>query len=208
VDVPSYSGLRSGVASCLSDGCEKEAQLARRCVFLDRDGVINASVERDGRLVAPTSLADFHIFPDVDAAIRRLRHGGFLVIVVTNQPDVATGLVKRETVEAMHTILRDRLAVDDIQVCYHVDHDDCTCRKPKPGMLLDAARRYDIDLANSYLVGDRWRDILAGDAAGCFTILVTGGDNEFSSTPGIVVNSLSSAAEFILGRERPGARSS
>jgi len=207
VGVPSYSGLRSGVASCLSDGCEKEAQLARRCVFLDRDGVINASVERDGRLVAPTSLADFHIFPDVNAAIRRLRHGGFLVIVVTNQPDVATGLVKQETVEAMHSILRDCLAVDDIRVCYHVDRDECTCRKPKPGMLLDAARCHDIDLANSYLVGDRWRDILAGDAAGCFTILVTGGDNELSSTPGMVVNSLSSAAEFILGRECQGVRS-
>ena len=178
--------------------------MARRCVFLDRDGVINASVERDGRLVAPTSLADFRVFSDVDAAIRSLRRGGFLVIVVTNQPDVATGLVKRETVEAMHTVLRDRLAVDDIRVCYHVDHDDCSCRKPKPGMLLDAARCYDIDLAHSYLVGDRWRDILAGDAAGCFTILVTGGDNELSSTPGMVVNSLSSAAEFILDRERRG----
>jgi len=178
--------------------------VARRCVFLDRDGVINASVERDGRLVAPTSLADFRVFSDVDAAIRSLRRGGFLVIVVTNQPDVATGLVKRETVEAMHTVLRDRLAVDDIRVCYHVDHDDCSCRKPKPGMLLDAARCYDIDLAHSYLVGDRWRDILAGDAAGCFTILVTGGDNELSSTPGMVVNSLSSAAEFILDRERRG----
>jgi D-glycero-D-manno-heptose 1,7-bisphosphate phosphatase len=185
---------------------EKEAEVARRCVFLDRDGVINASVERDGRMVAPTTLADFRIFSDADAAIRSLRHGGFLVIVVTNQPDVATGLVKQETVEAMHTILRDSLTVDDIRVCYHVDHDDCSCRKPKPGMLLDAARCHDIDLANSYLVGDRWRDILAGDAAGCFTILVTGGDNELSSTPGIVVNSLSSAAEFILGRERQGAR--
>jgi D-glycero-D-manno-heptose 1,7-bisphosphate phosphatase len=173
--------------------------VARRCIFLDRDGVINASVERDGRLVSPTSLADFRIFSDVDAAIRSLRHRGFLVIVVTNQPDVATGRIKQETVEAMHAVLRDRLAVDDILVCYHVDNDDCQCRKPRPGMLLDAARRYDIDLASSYLVGDRWRDILAGDAAGCFTILVAGGDNELSVTPGLVVNSLSSAAEFILG---------
>lgn len=175
--------------------------MPRRCVFLDRDGVINASVERDGRLVAPTAVADFRILADVDVAIRSLREAGFLVIVVTNQPDVATGRVKRETVEAMHAILRDRLAVDDIEVCYHVDSDHCPCRKPKPGMLLDAARRYDIDLTKSYLVGDRWRDILAGDAAGCFTILVTGGDDERPSNPGVVVNSLSRAAEFVLARE-------
>jgi D-glycero-D-manno-heptose 1,7-bisphosphate phosphatase len=176
-------------------------RLARRCVFLDRDGVINASVERDGRLVAPTSVADFRFLTDVDVAIRSLREAGFLVIVVTNQPDVATGRVKRETVEAMHAILRDRLAVDDIEVCYHVDGDDCPCRKPRPGMLLDAARRYDIDLTKSYLVGDRWRDILAGDAAGCFTILVTGGTDERPSNPGMVVNSLSLAAKFVLDRE-------
>ena len=151
--------------------------------------------------MAPTSVADFRILADVDVAIRSLHEAGFLVIVVTNQPDVATGRVKRETVEAMHAILRDRLAVDDIEVCYHVDSDECPCRKPKPGMLLDAARRYDIDLTKSYLVGDRWRDILAGDAAGCFTILVTGGDDERPSTPGVVVNSLSRAAEFVLARE-------
>jgi D-glycero-D-manno-heptose 1,7-bisphosphate phosphatase len=180
--------------------------VASRCVFLDRDGVINASVERDGRLVAPTSLADFQIFSDADTAIGSLREAGFLVIVVTNQPDVATGRTKRETVEAMHAVVRDRLAVDDIEVCYHVDGDRCSCRKTKPGMLLDAARRHDIDLANSYLVGDRWRDIAAGRAAGCFTIMVAGGEDDGETIPDAVTDSLAGAARLVLEREFQSAR--
>lgn len=183
-----------------------EGAVASRCVFLDRDGVINASVERDGRLVAPTSLADFQIFSDADTAIGSLREAGFLVIVVTNQPDVATGRTKRETVEAMHAVVRDRLAVDDIEVCYHVDGDRCSCRKPKPGMLLDAARRHDIDLANSYLVGDRWRDIAAGRAAGCFTIMVAGGEDDGETIPDAVTDSLAGAARLVLEREFQSAR--
>jgi D-glycero-D-manno-heptose 1,7-bisphosphate phosphatase len=98
---------------------------------------------------------------------RGLRAAGFVNVIVTNQPDVATGRQRREVVEAMHALLLSRLAVDAVKVCYHVDADHCACRKPKPGMLLEAAGELDIDLSASFMVGDRWRDIAAGQAAGC-----------------------------------------
>jgi D-glycero-D-manno-heptose 1,7-bisphosphate phosphatase len=172
-----------------------------RAVFLDRDGVINVNTERDGRLVAPTTLEDFRLVPGVDEAVRGLKSAGFLVIVVTNQPDVGTGRTSRETVEAMHDLLRARLAIDDIQICTHVDTDGCTCRKPKPGMILQAADDWQIDLSRSYLVGDSWRDIEAGRTAGCSTILVLSGrQQEKSSDPDKAVRSLTDAVRYILDK--------
>ena len=105
-------------------------------------------------------------------AVRSLHNAGFRVIVATNQPDVGAGRQTRAGVEAIHAHLREALPVDDIKVCYHTDSDGCDCRKPKPGMLLDAAEQWGIDLASSVMVGDRWRDVEAGKAAGCRTILI------------------------------------
>jgi D-glycero-D-manno-heptose 1,7-bisphosphate phosphatase len=171
-----------------------------RAVFLDRDGVINANLERNGKPVAPTCLAEFRMLPGVEEAARRLKAAGFLLVVVTNQPDVTNGLTRKAAVEAMHAEVRSRLPVDDIAVCYHADADDCACRKPKPGMILDAARKYGIDLAMSYLVGDRWRDVEAGRAAGCRTIFVDYGyARDQPARPDKSVTSLAEAVEFILG---------
>ena len=173
-----------------------------KAVFLDRDGVINANLERNGRPVAPTRLAEFRILPGVEEAAQRLKAAGFLLVVVTNQPDVANGLTPKVTVEAMHDEVRKRLPVDDIAVCYHADKDDCACRKPKPGMILDAAQKHDIDIARSYLVGDRWRDVAAGRAAGCRTVFVDYGyAQDQPATANKVVKSLAEAAEFILACE-------
>ena len=129
-----------------------------RAVFLDRDGVINADLERNGKPVAPTRFAEFRILPGVEEAARKLKAAGFLLVLVTNQPDVATGLTPRAEGEAMHAEIRRRLPIDDIMVCFQVDVDDCACRKPKPGMILEAAGKHGIDLAASYMVGDRWRE--------------------------------------------------
>ena len=149
-----------------------------RAVFIDRDGVINRAVVRAGRPYPPQGLADFELLPGVPEAMRALKGAGFRLIVATNQPDVATGRQTREMVEAIHAHLRATLPVDDIRVCYHVDADGCACRKPKPGMLLDAAKAWGIALGDSVMVGDRWRDIDAGRAAGCRTILVESGYDE------------------------------
>ncbi len=171
----------------------------RRAVFLDRDGVINANLERDGRPVAPRTLEDFRILPGVEDAVRRLKERGFLVIVVTNQPDVANGLTERSTVDAMHDVIRARLAVDDIRVCFHNDAANCDCRKPKPGLILAAAAAYAIDLARSYVVGDRWRDVTAGRAAGCCTIFIDYGySQDGPNHPDKVAKSLAEAATFVL----------
>lgn len=173
-----------------------------KAVFLDRDGVINANQERNSKPVAPTRFAEFRILPGVEDAARRLKAAGFLLIIVTNQPDVATGLTPRAECEAMHAEIRRRLPIDDIMVCFHTDADNCTCRKPKPGMLLEAAKQHRIDLAESYLIGDRWRDVRAGEAAGCFTIFIDCGyRQDQSARPDKVVHSFAEATEFIVERE-------
>jgi|SRR5579862_869809 len=181
--------------------------MKQRAVFLDRDGVLNANLVRDGKPFAPRRIEDFRLLPGVEDAVRRLKAAGFLAIVVTNQPDVAAGLTPRATVDAMHARLRAILPLDDIKVCWHRDIDACACRKPKPGMLLEAAAEYDIDLAASYMIGDRWRDIDAGRAAGCTTILVDHGlVQEQPARPDLTVSSLEEAAAIILRREPAGGR--
>ena len=172
----------------------------KRAVFLDRDGVINRSVIRDGKPYPPSSVAEVEVLPGVPDALEKLKDGGFSLICVTNQPDVARGTQKRETVEAIHKLLLESLCIDEILVCYHDDRDKCQCRKPLPGMLLDAAGRFGIDLKKSFMVGDRWRDIEAGQNAGCRTILIEYDYNEKgpSRPPDVKVYSLGEAAEWIL----------
>lgn len=171
----------------------------RPAVFLDRDGVINEAVVRDGRPYPPQSISEMRILDGVGPALQALRDAGFLNIVVSNQPDVAIGKQSVDVVAAMHRMLLDNLALDSIKVCFHVDSDDCDCRKPKPGMLLVAAQEFDVDLGKSYLVGDRWRDIAAGQAAGCRCIFVDYGYREQRpSRPFVPVNSLVEAREWIL----------
>lgn len=177
--------------------------MVTRAVFLDRDGVINANLVRDGRPVAPTNMEEFRLLPGVEEAVRHLKDAGLAIIVVTNQPDVATGHTKKTTVEAMHAEIRRRMFIDDIKICYHVDADNCACRKPKPGLILEAAAERGIDLAGSYIVGDRWRDVEAGRAAGCLTIFVDYGYVQDGPVrPDKIVRSLLEAVDFILNQEK------
>lgn len=171
----------------------------KRAVFLDRDGVINRATVRDGRPYPPATLEEFEFLPGVELTAMALRRAGFLIVVVTNQPDVATGRQRRDVVEAMHERLRATGLCDDIKACYHTDADGCDCRKPKPGMLIEAAREWQIDLGRSFMVGDRWRDVAAGKAAGCHTVLI---DYEYrerrADNPDAVVASLEEAGRLIL----------
>jgi D-glycero-D-manno-heptose 1,7-bisphosphate phosphatase len=171
----------------------------RRAVFLDRDGVINQSIIRDGKPYPPESVGKLEILEGVRDALASLRSAGFLNIIVTNQPDVATGKLKVETIEAMHRRLRNHLALDGIKACYHSDAEGCECRKPKPGMLLQAAREFGIDLEQSFMVGDRWRDVAAGHAAGCTTFFIDYGYREKRPEPPyLAVKSLAEASARIL----------
>ena len=142
-----------------------------RAVFLDRDGVINRAPVRQGKPYAPGSLAELEILPGVGDALEQLRQAHFLLIVVTNQPDVARGTQTKEAVEAIHAYLQATLPLTAIMTCYE-DGDLCPDRKPNPGMLLKATAQYDIDISTSFMVGDRWRDIEAGRRAGCQTVFL------------------------------------
>ena len=174
--------------------------VSRRAVFLDRDGVLNRAIIRAGKPYPPSSLAELEILPDAPAALMQLKRAGFTLIVVTNQPDVSRGSQTVAVVEAMHSRLRNVLPLDDILVCYHDDHDACNCRKPQPGLLLEAARRHDLQLASSFIVGDRWRDIDAGLNAGVRTVLIDSDyrEREPARPPAARVASLREAAEWIV----------
>jgi len=177
----------------------RDEVVGRRAVFLDRDGVINRAVVRGGKPYPPDSLEALEILPGVAGALDSLRAAGFLNVVVTNQPDVATGKQRREIVEAIHQSLYVTFSLDAIKVCYHAEEEGCECRKPKPGMLLAAAREMNIDLARSFLVGDRWRDVGAAQAAGCRALFIDYAYKEKRpDKPYVAVNSLAEAASFIL----------
>lgn len=153
----------------------------------------------------PQTRAEFEILPGVVEASVRLHRAGFLLVVVTNQPDVARGTQRREVVEEFHRMLRAGLPVDDIRTCYHDDADRCTCRKPQPGLLTAAALDWEIDLASSFMIGDRWKDIEAGRRAGCRSFLV-GGDAEANRcSPEARLTDLAGAADWILAISDTGA---
>lgn len=168
-------------------------------VFLDRDGVLNRNEVRNGKPYAPRSLAAFEFLPGVHEALQRLDAAGALLIIATNQPDVGKGKVHRSIVESMNDRILAETPVKDIRVCYHTDRAECDCRKPKPGMLFAAAEQHKIDLSRSYMVGDRWRDVSAGVAAGCKTIFI---DYQYLEAgpdlPDFSVTSLLEASEVIL----------
>jgi len=171
----------------------------KRAVFLDRDGVIIRTDVREGKPYAITTLGALDVLDGAADAIRRLHDTGFVIIVVSNQPDVAAGKVARDVVEAINAELMEKLAIDEIKVCYD---SQTPCYKPQPGMLLEAAKKHDIDLSNSYMVGDRWRDVGAGKAAGCITIFIDCGYAEtLTVKPDKVSGSIGEAAALILKLE-------
>lgn len=172
----------------------------RSAVFLDRDGVLNeVTTDEEGVPRPPANVGAVRLCPDAAEACRRLREAGYLLVMVTNQPDVARGTQERATVEEINAVLQERLGLDDVMCCYHDDADSCPCRKPKPGLLREAAERWQIDLRASVLVGDRWKDIVAGTEAGCRTALL---QRPYSAAerakPSFVSSSLGEATDWIL----------
>lgn len=144
----------------------------RRAVFLDRDGVLVVPEFRAGRSFAVRDLNNFQLYPEAEESLCRLKEDGFLLVVVTNQPDVGRGLVATTVLDEMHRRLKARLPIDRIETCIHQPSDCCNCRKPRPGMILSAAAALGIDLGRSFMVGDRATDIVAGHLAGCRTVFI------------------------------------
>jgi D-glycero-D-manno-heptose 1,7-bisphosphate phosphatase len=176
---------------------------AKPAVFLDRDGVLNEAIVREGKPCPPRDLSELVITHGARAALEELKREAFSLVVVTNQPDVRRSKAKRADVDNINAQLAIFLPLDAIEVCEHDDIDRCDCRKPKPGMILRAHQKFGVDLARSFIVGDRWRDIEAGRRAGCRTVLIGEGYGEtFPSEPTVKLASLPAAASWIIQQSR------
>jgi D-glycero-D-manno-heptose 1,7-bisphosphate phosphatase len=171
----------------------------RRAVFLDRDGVLVQEIVVDGQALAPTSLETFQLVAEAAAQTQRLRQAGLRCLVFTNQPEVARGTLSTATLDAMHRQLRDEVPVDEIYVCPHQDGDGCACRKPGVGMLTAGAHDWEVQLDESFVIGDRWRDVEAGRSAGCYTVLI---ERPYSAceTADARVQTLAQAVDAVLAR--------
>ena len=173
--------------------------MSRAGVFLDRDGVLNAPRVVDGRPYPPRTLDELEVLPGVEDACRELAQAGLALIAVTNQPDIARGDAAEGDVQALNDALRERLGLDEVVMCPHDDADACDCRKPLPGMIISAARRWEIDLGRSVTVGDRWKDIAAGRAAGTRTVFIDRHYDEPAPTaPDLTVGELHQSVPWIL----------
>ena len=169
-----------------------------RAVFLDRDGVINQAQVRNGHPFSPADMTEFFWVEPIKEVTLELKSLGYLLFCVTNQPDVGRGLQSREVVESFHTAILTELPIEKIYTCYHDDIDQCNCRKPRAGLIVDAQKEYGLNLAESWLIGDRWKDIDAGTTAGCKTVFLEYGyDEKLRTKPDHTVSQLAQLLPLI-----------
>ena len=178
-------------------------EVARRAVFLDRDGVLNRAVVRNGQPFPPDRVEDFELYNDVAEGCARLKAANFLLVVITNQPDVGRGSQTREAVEAMNLKMQSALPLlDRVEICYHAGErygQPCDCRKPRPGLILRAAAELNIDPKKSYVIGDRWRDVDCARATGCRAIFIQRGYKEtLREAPDFTVANFNDAVSAVL----------
>lgn len=176
-----------------------------RAVFFDRDGVLNEAAVRGGTPRSPSSLADLRIVPGARSSVAAVRDAGYMTIIITNQPNIARGVQGRGVVDSLNTAVASAVGADVVYTCAHDDADNCACRKPRPGLILQAARDHHLDLKRSFFIGDRWKDVACGKSAGCTTIFLDRGYSETRSDPGAdySVRSLEDAVDCILESRRP-----
>lgn len=167
-----------------------------RAVFLDRDGVVNKVILKDGKPYSPKKFDEFVFNDGIKEVVHKMKELGYRVFVVSNQPDIARGEISQDILDLMTQKMRFGLPVDNVYICPHDDHHDCLCRKPKPGMLIQAAEDWKIDLSSSFMIGDTWKDMEAGKAAGCKTILLEAPYNQDVQSD-FRVKSLSEATDLI-----------
>jgi D-glycero-D-manno-heptose 1,7-bisphosphate phosphatase len=151
---------------------------SRQAVFLDRDGILNKSIIKQGKPYPPENLEEVVIHDEVKQGIRLLKNEGLLLIMITNQPDIARNKTTEKNVNSINNFVKHILNLDDIFMCVHDDNDNCNCRKPKPGMIIDAQKKWNIELNGSFLVGERWKDISAGKKMNLITFFLDLGYKE------------------------------
>lgn len=141
-------------------------------VFIERDGVLNkVRVERQHQ-VSPLTLEEFHVLKEPVALLKKLKAAGFMLIATTNQPGISRGYQNRRELDRMHELLKRMLPLDDLLVCPHDESDRCPCRKPKPGLLMEAGFKWHLDLDRSFVLSDKWQDAEAARAAGCTSVMI------------------------------------
>ncbi len=172
--------------------------MKNKAIFLDRDGVINQAIVRKGKPYPPQTIAEFKWVETIQETLETLKNAEYLLMIFTNQPDVARGRQSLQQVETFHQYIKTTLPIHQIYACFHDNEDQCQCRKPKPGMIFQAQTDWQIDLHKSFVVGDRWRDIDAGNEAGCQTIWIDYGYEEaLHSPPNFIVRHLHQILDII-----------
>jgi D-glycero-D-manno-heptose 1,7-bisphosphate phosphatase len=173
-------------------------KMKNKCVFWDRDGVINYPVIINNVSHPPDCVEHLRLVFGIRQLMDKICKMGFLNIVFTNQPDWKRKLQTKEDIEKINNAIIEYLPLDDLFTCFHDNYDNCECRKPKPGMLLEAQKKYSIDFSHSWVVGDMPTDIEAGKAVGCKTILVDNGF-KFSKpcSPDYIVKSIEEIEDII-----------
>lgn len=172
-----------------------------KAVFLDRDGILNKAVIIDRKPFPPVTIKELEIPEGVKEGLLLLKKAGYLLIVITNQPDVSRKTTTEKCVSEMNEFLRNELPLDDIFCCFHDGNDNCSCRKPKPGMVFSASKKWNIDLSMSFLIGDRWRDIETGKNSGVRTILIDYHYDEKYVKPDFSCQDFTEATNIILSKK-------
>lgn len=144
----------------------------KRCVFIERDGILNEVRVGPKNQITPLTLEEFKLNLNADGPLRRLKEAGFVLVVTTNQPGLSRGYQSRREIDRMHDLLRRTFPIDDILVCPHDESDHCPCRKPRPGLLVEAAFKWHLNLDHSFVISDKWQDAEAARTAGCTSLLV------------------------------------
>jgi len=152
-------------------------KLKNKAIFLDRDGIINKIVKDNGIIRSPRSLKEFNINFHIKKYLNFFKKNSFLNIIITNQPEYKRGYLKKKVILKFHKKIKEKLPVDKIYVCYDLNNDSFF-RKPNPGMLIKASKDLNIDFKKSYFIGDRYKDIYAGNRIKCKTIFIDFNYNE------------------------------
>jgi len=177
-------------------------QYKNKCVFLDRDGVINLPIVINKKPYSPRRIEEFIFTSEIKNLISKVVNHGYKVIVITNQPDIASGDLSESLLNYFHQRIIDEMLVDDIFVCKHLSSDNCNCRKPKPGLILEAALKHKINLKESFFIGDRWKDVDAANNVECHSIFIDYGYREkLKTVPKNCVKNLNAAFEVILSKK-------
>ena len=144
----------------------------KRAVFIERDAILNEVRSGPKQQISPLTLEEFKVIASAEGPLKKLKAAGFLLIVTTNQPGLSRGYQSRRDLDRMHDILRRTFPLDDIMVCPHDENDHCPCRKPRPGLLIEAAFKWHLNLDHSFVISNKWQDAEAARTAGCTSLLL------------------------------------